>query len=520
MTGQRVGQWVLGSELGRGPAGVVYRAESAADAGRAAAVKLFTHPAALAPNVVAKFPADFLGLKRLSHPNIVEYYDAGVHDGRPWFAAELITGTDAGALVKAHVKKPGEPGLAWADDVLRIAAQAARALKHGHHRSLLHRSLKPSNLLVTPDGVVKLSDFGMAKLVPVPVADLPVDPWGTAGFLAPEQFTGKPLTRKSDLYALGGVVYALVAGRPPFPAASIAEFVHKHCYTLPDRPASFAPGIPAGLDDLICLLLAKDPNRRPASPAAVIEELEQIRGRVERKGHRIAWPADPGDGSGPLPALTEAAAPRDESPGRDRPLMARPAVVLPLCALLVAAAAALYFRPRPTADELYLAAVPLVASADPADWDRAAEYLDPLAERFPDAYPAGVAAARIELQDKRQLRRALDQAARARPGSPAEFAYVRGLKLAEAGDVGAARREWATVAQVFGPVEAERRWVLLAEAALTATADAGPGGRRYDTIPAALAAHAGTPAAADVRAALEELYRDDPAGLAVIRETP
>ena len=511
---------MLGAELGRGPAGVVYRAESAADPGRAAAVKLFTHPAALAPGVGAKFPADFLGLKRLGHPNIVAYYDAGVHDGRPWFAAELVAGTDAGALVKARVKKPGEPGLAWADDVLRIAVQVARALKHGHHRSLLHRSLKPSNLLVTPDGVVKVTDYGMAKLVPIPVADLPVDPWGTAGFLAPEQFTGKPLTRKSDLYALGGVLYALVTGRPPFPAASIAEFVHKHCYTLPDRPASFAPDMPADLDDLICLLLAKDPNRRPASPAAVIDELEQIKAKVERKGHRIAWPADPGDGSGPLPALTDAAESWTDSPSRDRPLMARPLVVLPLFALLVAVAATLYFSPKPTADELYAAAQPLVASADPADWDRAAEYLDPLSTRFPDAYPAEVAAARITLQDKRQLRRALGDAAKARPGSPAEFAYLRGLKLAEAGDTAGARREWERVGKVFGPVGAERRWVALAAEALAATADTHAGDRHYDTIAAALAAHAGTPAAAEVRALLEELYRDDPAGLAVIRATP
>ncbi len=520
MTGQRIGQWILGAELGRGPAGVVYRAVWAIDAGRTAAVKLYSHPAALAPDVVATFPADFLALKRLGHPNIVEYYDAGVHDGRPWFAAELVEGTDGGALLKAHVKKPGEPGLAWADDVLRIAVQVARALKHGHHRSLLHRSLKPSNLLVTPDGVVKVSDYGMTKLIAVPVADLPADPWGTAGFLAPEQYTGKPLTRKSDLYSLGGVLYALVAGRPPFPAASIAEFVHKHCYTLPDRPASFAPDIPADLDDLICLLLAKDPNRRPASPAAVMDELDQIRGKVERKGHRIAWPADPGDQSGPLPALTEDAAPRAESSQRDRPLMSRPAVVLPMFALVVAAAAVLYFRPRPTADDLYAAAKPLVASNDPADWDRAADNLDPLATRFPDAYRAEVAAARADLQDKRQLRRALDQAGRARPATPAEYAYTRGLKLAEAGDLAGARRMWETVGRVFMPVEAEKRWVLLAAAALTASADAPPPRCGYDTITAALAAHAGTPAAAGVRATLEDLYRDDPAGLAVIRGTP
>ena len=511
MTGQRVGQWELGAAL-PDPAGggAAFRATSAADPGRVAAVTILP---ALPPPALARFPADMLSLKRLGHPNVVEYYDAGVHDGRPWFAAEFVDGTDAATLVKARPKTAGQPGLAWADDVLRIAVQAARALKHGHHRSLLHRALTPAHLVVTADGVVKVAAFGLAKVVPVPVADLPPDPWGVAGFLAPEQFNGRPLTRKSDLYALGGVLYALTTGRPPFPATTIAEFLHKHCYTLPDRPAAFAPDLPPDLDELICALLQKDPNRRPGSAAAVIAVLDQIRGRVERKGRKIVWPADPGDQSGPLPVLSAAV----EADRARRPVLARPLVVVPLFGLVLAVGVGLLFRPRPSADELFTQARPLIESADPADWDRAlADYLDPLADRYPGRFAAEIAAVKQRAADRRELRRALADGAKVKPGSAAERLYVRGLRLAQAGDPAAARRVWAAVGTVFGPVPGEQRWVTLAAAATQATADAVPPDPDYTALKAALAAHGGTPHEAAVRATLCDLYRDDPAALSVI----
>ncbi len=272
MTGQRVGNWVLGEELGRGPHGVVYKAHAADDPSRLAAVKVLHPDPARGPDFLVKFPAEMLAFHRLNHPNIVKYYDAGVlSGGSPWYAAEFVDGADAATLLKSRPKKPEEPGLNWKDEVIPAAVQAARALKHGHHRSILHRNLKPSNVLIARDGTVKLADFGVAKVFGESPLTLPPDPLGTAGFLAPEHFTGKPLTRRSDLYALGGVLYTLLTGRPPFTAATTAEFLHKHCYTLPDRPAHFVRDLPPDLDDLVCGLLAKDPARRPASPAAVLE---------------------------------------------------------------------------------------------------------------------------------------------------------------------------------------------------------------------------------------------------------
>ena len=507
MTGQQLGTWILGDELGRGPLGPTFRAR-AANSDRVAAVKLLTHDAAHAADVLARFPAEMLALHRLNHPNVVRFYDAGVHNGIAWYAAEYVDGTDCAALLKTHT------GLNWADDVVRIAVQVARGLKHGHHRSLLHRDLKPSNVLVAKDGTVKLADFGVAKAFNLAPLALPADPMGTAGFTAPEHFQGKPLTRRSDLYALGGVLYALVAGRPPFQAATPAEFLHKHCYMLPDRPVHFVPDLPPDLDDLICALLAKDPLRRPASAAAVIEALDQLRGKQERKGKRVAWPPDPGDASGPMAALTD----RDEAAEEDRPrpLMSRPAVVVPLFLAVLAVILAAVFWPRPSADELIAAARPLVESEDPANWDKAwDDYLEPLSSRYPDRYADEVAAARAKILDRKELRRSVDQGGRVKYKTEAERLYHRGRKQAEAGDPAAAKRTWGELAAAFAGVESEARWVRLAEAGLAELGKTPPPAPPDRSALAAAAEKAKADPAA--RAALEELYRDDPAALEIIR---
>ncbi len=532
MTGQRLGDWVLGGELGRGPVATVYKAQAADEPMRLAAVKVFTHPELLRPEFTSRFAAEMLPLHRLNHPLIVKTYEAGVHVGQAWFAMELVEGTDAGARLKAHAKKPGEPGLPWADELLGLLVQVARGLKHGHHRSVLHRNLKPSNVLITPGGLVKLADFGLAKLLPVAPTSLPADALGTLGHLPPEFFTGKPLTRRSDLYSLGCLAYTLLAGRPPFVAGTVAEYTHKHCYTLPDRPALVVPDLPADFDEWICELLAKDPNRRPATAAAAAEMLGQVKAKAERKGRKIPWTAEQ-PGSAADFALDESQVGRgldDFEAGRERrPLMARPAVVLPLSLLVVGVTLALLFWPSPTAAELYAQAQPLMQSAEPADWDAAWDkYLEPLSAKYPGEFAAEVSAARAKIDDRRELRAALLFGGRVKPPSEAERWYRRGLKLAQAGDFAAAQSTWRQLRAGYAGQAGEAAWLDAADAALTALA-ARPKPWPLDGAGVTEAAlqqvrerrAAGDAAGADAaRAALEQLYRDDPASLDRIRRTP
>ncbi|MCS6866951.1 MAG: serine/threonine-protein kinase [Gemmataceae bacterium] len=458
MIGARVGNWFVEAELARGALGVVYRACRYDDPQQAAAVKLFT--AVRDRAAVERFSAELLPLQRLDHVNIVKTYECGIHGGLAFIATELISGTDC-------AQRLASGPLPW-QDVLSIAVQAARALKHAHNRQVLHRDLKPAHLMLTPDGTLKILAFGLAKVFPSPPSHTPAI--GTGAYLPPETASGKPFTRRSDLYSLGGVLYTLLTGRPPFVAHSLVELMHKQCYTLPERPALLVADLPPELDELICHLLEKNPARRPASAAALIEDLERLRGKLERHGAKLVWPAKITPDTAEVAALpaTLGGLGTDETRSPEpRPLLKRPGVVIPLFLVSVAALLVPLLWPKPSAAELFTAAQPLLESQNPDDWQTAFEkYLDPLAQKYPDAYKTEIATARLKLQDRRDLQRALAEGAAAAPQSEAERGYRVGLRLAQAGEFDAAQRWWGAVVHAFAAVPAEQRWVDLAQAGL------------------------------------------------------
>lgn len=524
MIGTRIGNWILTAEVGTGSLGTVYRATNAEPKSESdpavAAVKVFTHPVTRDPAFLARFPAEMLALRRLTHPNIARFHDSGVHAGLAYCASEFVDGVDLAKLLAQSEQR----GLDWQTDFFRIAIQAARALKHAHHRSILHRELKPGNLIVLPDGSLKVTDFGLAKIVGQAPLTLPAEPMGTAVYLAPEHFTGKPPTRRSDLYALGGVLYTVLTGRPPFVASSAAELMHKHCYALPDRPASFVPKLPHELDDFVCALLAKDQNRRPASAASLLDELDQIRGKLERKGAKILLPPNSEDPTGlhaPLGVAT--AAPQPDAAERRSKL--RQALIFgTLFVVAVGLILFAFFRPRPDPESLWNAAQPLVASDDPNDWDAARDdYLDALARWYPDWRPDEVREAKQFLIERKELLRSIALAAKAKYATEAERLYHRGLKLVQVGDVLEARRTWESLARIFGPVAEERRWVDLAKLGLVELANRPPS-RPNSSVPSdAIAAarklrESGHKAEADAMLnAVEELYRDRPDVVEAVR---
>jgi eukaryotic-like serine/threonine-protein kinase len=441
----------------------VYAARGFDDPARRAAVKVF--PAATDPAFLDRFAGDLLALQRLDHPNVARFFDSGIHAGRAYVASELAPGADLAKALEAG-------RMPWRE-VLSVAVQAARALKHGHNRNLLHRDLKPAHLVVAADGTVRLVAFGLGKVFP-PVLD-PARVLGSAAYLPPETAGGKPPTRRSDLYSLGGVLYTLLTGRPPFTAASLVEMTHKHCYTLPERPRMLAPDVPLELDDFVCTLLAKEPTRRPATAGAVLDELERIRGKLERQGEAVTFPPKLKPDTAEAPALPASLGGIDPDPGEPPPrLNVRRAWVG--AALGVLAALALGYAVWPRGDGL----------------------------------------------DEEQVRDAVAAGVRAGARSDAERGFRRGLALAEAGEAEAARRAWQAVAVGFAGVESEAKWVALAKAGLAALERRGAGGRP-DRRPfdAALARAKALPPAEKATAldALEELVRDDPAALEAVRAT-
>lgn len=462
MTGARVGNWFVEAEVGRGPLGPVYKARHFDHPDRLAAVKLLDHPAARDPALPDKLTSELLALRRLDHPNVAPFLDTGTHAGVPFVAAEWADGTDLAKLLEAG-RRP------WAE-VLAVAVQVARALKHAHNRNVLHRDLKPAHLLLTPDGTVKVLSFGLARVVPPVLAATP--PVGSAAYLPPETAGGKPPTRRADLYSLGGVLYTLVTGRPPFAAGSLVELTHKQCYALPERPGMLVPDLPPEVDEFICSLLAKDPARRPASAQAVLDELERVRGKLDRKGQSVAWPAKLKPDTAEMVPLADGLAPPDPEPAeppRRRWRWELPTAAGVLAVLLLGGLVGLL----PTGDEA-------------------------------------------------ELRRAVGEGASVGPRSDAERGYRRGLALARAGDPVAARRVWAAVVTAFDPVPSEERWVTLSRTGLGLLGGAGTVPPKTDRRPLdAALAHAKTrtgPDADAALAALEELTRDDPAAAEMVRQ--
>lgn len=524
MTGARVGNWYLEAEIGRGSLGIIYRARGYDDTQRRAAVKVFTSTGTQDAAFMQKFSSDMLPLQRLDHANIVKFYDSGIHGGLAFVACELVEGEDFAKLLTSGPRP-------WRE-VLGVAVQAARALKHAHNRNVLHRDLKPAHLMLTPDGTLKILGFGLSRIIPSPPPS-PTPAIGSAAYIPPESASGKALTRRSDFYSLGGLLYTLVTGRPPFSAPTLVELMHKQCYMLPERPAMLVTDLPPELDEFICILLDKNPGRRPASAASLLEELERIRGKLERKGERLEWPVKLTPDTAEMPALPAALGGmggESEAEAEPRPLLKRPVVVIPLFLIVMSALVLPFVWPSNSADELYAEAKPLVESDNPANWDIALEqFIDPLSRKYPDRYVEEIAAIRAKVKDRRELKRIIAEGAKVDFKSDAESAYFRGLRLAQAGETESAKRIWRDVEAAFGTVPSESRWVELARVGLT-TLDKpenrnlhGPPDRgALDTAlknAKSFAAAGKTSEANAIYRALQELFRDDPAASDAIRRT-
>src|SRR5262249_26478371 len=218
-------------------------------------------------------------LRKLDHPGIVRLLEHGVYEGRPFYAMEYVEGPSYEALLTSRGRLP------W-PEVLDLALQVCLALKHAHDRGVIHRDLKPSNLLrgapaADPGGAgrfgtVKLTDFGIAWVFAGEHLTVTGAVVGTAEYLSPEQAAGKPPTKRSDLYSLGGVLYTLLTGRTPF-EGEVVDLLHKHRYGQFEKPSRLVPDLPHELEESVCELLEKEPEARPGDAAVLHRRLDSLR---------------------------------------------------------------------------------------------------------------------------------------------------------------------------------------------------------------------------------------------------
>jgi serine/threonine-protein kinase len=231
MIDDRLGKWVIFKQLGRGGMGHVYLAQEEIG-GRQAAIKILAAELAQDVGFLQRFQREIETLSKLDHPNIVRFFEAGYENHMYFYAMEYVDGQSLDEAMQAQGRLP------W-PEVLDAAIQVCHALRHVHDHGIIHRDLKPSNLLRTPAGVIKLTDFGIAKVFASTHLTATGGVVGTAEFLSPEQAAGKPVTKRSDLYSLGAVLYTLLTGRPPFEGNSFVELLHKHRYGQFDPPKSW-----------------------------------------------------------------------------------------------------------------------------------------------------------------------------------------------------------------------------------------------------------------------------------------
>jgi len=272
-------------EVARGGMGVVYRATQRR-ANRVVALKMILAGEFASPGDVERFCAEARNVARLDHPHIVPLYEVGEHSGLPFFSMKYVGG---GSLVQ---RPPTAPR-----DVAELMAKVARAVHHAHQRGILHRDIKPGNILLDEAGVPYVTDFGLAKHVEAATAHtLSGAVVGTPSYMAPEQARGhsKRLTTAADVYGLGAVLYELLAGRPPFKGETPLETLQQVLIQEPVPPSRVRPGVPRDLEVICLKCLRKEPENRYESALALAEDLERflsgeaIRARAAGPAERVA----------------------------------------------------------------------------------------------------------------------------------------------------------------------------------------------------------------------------------------
>ncbi|MCP4426989.1 MAG: protein kinase [Chloroflexi bacterium] len=251
--------------LGEGSMGVVYRAyDETLD--REIAIKFLPPDQVSGGEASDRFLREARAVARLSHPNIMTLYDMGREDGWHYLALEYIPGQD----LHAHML---ENGLLSPRRALRVIRGALSALAYAHDQGLIHRDIKPENIMITPDGRIKVTDFGLARAQGDVRLTQEGALLGTVLYLAPELIAGQPADARSDLYAVGAVLYELLTGQPPFPGDQPTAVLIQALNNPITPPSRHNPAIPAEIERVIMKLLNKEPNGRYQSAQDALDAL-------------------------------------------------------------------------------------------------------------------------------------------------------------------------------------------------------------------------------------------------------
>ena len=305
------GRYRLLRRIGVGGMGEVWEADDTV-LGRRVALKVLVQELANDARATRRFVREARATAKLTHPNVTRVYDFGRDGGVPYLVMELLEGDTLADRLTSGPLPPAEAA--------RIGAAVADALDAAHSRGIIHRDVKPSNVLLTPAGEVKVMDFGIAAAADETHSTTGSGLYGTAAYISPERAAGQVATPAADVYSLGAVLYELLTSRPPFIGDSPVLVVRAHLHEQPRPVRELAPWVPPRLADTCEAALAKDPAQRPSSAAALAIRLraassgpagpvpESAEARTKRL--RPAKRRDPGTRQRPVePSRVIAAAP-------------------------------------------------------------------------------------------------------------------------------------------------------------------------------------------------------------------
>ncbi len=268
MIGSRISHYDVIETIGKGGMGVVYRAADVR-LGRTVALKFLADHLLTEGNARERFMHEARAVAAINHTNIATLYDVGEEDGKLFLAMEFVEGDD----LRHHIKQTAIS----VEDALEYATKIALGLERAHEAGIVHRDIKPANVVITHRNEVKILDFGVAKITDYGDLSQPGTVLGTSAYMSPEQISGNEVDRRTDLWALGVVLYEMLTGRRPFEA----EYQHALYYSIvnSDYPpvSSWVPELGTRFDDVLSRLLTKQPSNRYNNAHAVVEDLSQLR---------------------------------------------------------------------------------------------------------------------------------------------------------------------------------------------------------------------------------------------------
>jgi len=277
-THRKLGRYKLLAEVGRGATAYVFKAHDP-ELDRYLAVKVLRNELAENEEYKEAFIREARLAAQLTHPGIVTIFDVGEADGRPYIAMELLEGVTLDKILNKQARLPLKT-------VLSIATQVAHALNYAHQNGVVHRDIKPANIVILKDRkTAKITDFGIAQLTDqLGKTGLQSEKvLGTPEYMSPEQVLGKPLDARSDLYALGALIFRMLEGHPPFHSDDLAQLFKQIVKDKPPKLADVPDKVADDLQDLIRRLLRKRPERRFASAAEVVKELRRINKKLGKR---------------------------------------------------------------------------------------------------------------------------------------------------------------------------------------------------------------------------------------------